>query len=326
MGSACCTCFGTLVLFHKLVALKEITTTPAHMNCTGRNIEELRFTLLQMMSPSLNKVNAVNSLNWTATYTPTKPKKVQKCVSRERTAKVKRRQYTYSELIEYLQQRQSMGQTYTKPHLAYSQLICAAILQSPKNAMMIQQIYCWISSNFPYFKMNEQGWQNSVRHNLSSNPHFAKTVKIDSNTDGTCKRKCFLWTVVPGREDQFYTRESNSIREQFKSINQHLIADKENVDPTASHFPTSSSNTSSSSSTPSSCFSVQTVQTMKDSFDQSQDKTVNIIDDIDSKLDLLRTPKFENGFTDLQLQQNNLNTEEWFHMDQLLDSCTDVFI
>ena len=33
------------------------------------------------------------------------------------------------------------------------------------------------SENFPYFKAEDDRWKNSVRHNLSMNPHFRKGTK-----------------------------------------------------------------------------------------------------------------------------------------------------
>lgn len=38
-------------------------------------------------------------------------------------------------------------------------------------------IYQWISEHFPYYKSNDDRWKNSVRHNLSINPHFRKGSK-----------------------------------------------------------------------------------------------------------------------------------------------------
>ena len=38
-------------------------------------------------------------------------------------------------------------------------------------------IYQWISENYPYFKAEDDRWKNSVRHNLSMNPHFRKGTK-----------------------------------------------------------------------------------------------------------------------------------------------------
>ena len=37
--------------------------------------------------------------------------------------------------------------------------------------------FCPYSDHFPYFKAEDDRWKNSVRHNLSMNPHFRKGDK-----------------------------------------------------------------------------------------------------------------------------------------------------
>lgn len=41
---------------------------------------------------------------------------------------------------------------------------------------------------FPYYKSNDDRWKNSVRHNLSINPHFRKGIKASQGAG-------HLWTI-----------------------------------------------------------------------------------------------------------------------------------
>ena len=48
---------------------------------------------------------------------------------------------------------------------------------------------------FPYFKAEDERWKNSVRHNLSMNPHFRKGNKAKHGSG-------HLWVLADIEEDQ----------------------------------------------------------------------------------------------------------------------------
>ncbi|CAR22420.1 Fhl1p [Lachancea thermotolerans CBS 6340] len=66
----------------------------------------------------------------------------------------------------------------TKPTGSYSNLITACLrkFSSPKG-MSLSGIYAGIRELFPYYKYCPDGWQSSVRHNLSLNKSFRKVSK-----------------------------------------------------------------------------------------------------------------------------------------------------
>lgn len=91
-----------------------------------------------------------------------------------------------------------------KPPYSYATLIGISILSHPDKQLPLSQIYQWISETFRYYKREDVGWQNSIRHNLSLNKAFKKGEK---SKDG----KGHFWCIEPGHEEQFH--KSRSIRQ-----------------------------------------------------------------------------------------------------------------
>lgn len=76
-----------------------------------------------------------------------------------------------------------------KPSASYVVLIHEALTNSATQQMSLPQIYRAIERRYPFFKVRvqTQGWQSSVRHNLSQHPAFRKIER-----DG----KGWMWGLV----------------------------------------------------------------------------------------------------------------------------------
>ncbi|KAI5806643.1 hypothetical protein DFH27DRAFT_352001 [Peziza echinospora] len=89
-----------------------------------------------------------------------------------------------------------------KPPYSYATLIGMSILRAPGRRLTLAQIYKWISDTFAYYRCQDQGWQNSIRHNLSLNKAFVKQERPKDDPG-----KGNYWTVDVGQEYLFLGRK-----------------------------------------------------------------------------------------------------------------------
>ena len=88
--------------------------------------------------------------------------------------------------------------SHAKPPYSYISLITMAINSSDSKMVTLSDIYNYIMTLFPYYKENQQRWQNSIRHSLSFNDCF---VKVPRTPDRPGKGS--FWTLHPESGNMF---------------------------------------------------------------------------------------------------------------------------
>ncbi|KAI5480616.1 forkhead box protein J2/J3 [Pseudohyphozyma bogoriensis] len=87
---------------------------------------------------------------------------------------------------------------YTKPPYTYASLIAQAVSSSEHRKLTLNGIYDWITARWPYFSDNQNGWQNSIRHNLTLSRGFLKIPRRDDEPG-----KGAFWAIDPAQISNF---------------------------------------------------------------------------------------------------------------------------
>lgn len=111
--------------------------------------------------------------------------------------------------------------THAKPPYSYISLITMAIQNNHTRMLTLSEIYQFIMDLFPFYRQNQQRWQNSIRHSLSFNDCF---VKIPRTPDKPGKGS--FWTLHPDSGNMFengcYLRRQKRFKDDKKEAIRQL--------------------------------------------------------------------------------------------------------
>ncbi|XP_063078460.1 hepatocyte nuclear factor 3-beta-like [Engraulis encrasicolus] len=150
------------------------------MNAMGTGLAGMGATLNPSMSPMGGPPPSMTALTSYPNMNVMSPVYGQSTV-RARDPKTYRRSYTHA-----------------KPPYSYISLITMAIQQSTTKMLTLAEIYQWIMDLFPFYRQNQQRWQNSIRHSLSFNDCF---IKVPRSPDKPGKGS--FWTLHPDSGNMF---------------------------------------------------------------------------------------------------------------------------
>ncbi|KAK5852572.1 hypothetical protein PBY51_006425 [Eleginops maclovinus] len=115
--------------------------------------------------------------------------------------------------------------THAKPPYSYISLITMALQQSACKMLTLNELYQWITDLFPFYRQNQQRWQNSIRHSLSFNDCFIKVPRLPDRPG-----KGSFWALHPDSGNMFENGCYLRRQKRFKTGKQATGTGKQSTD------------------------------------------------------------------------------------------------
>ena len=205
-----------------------------------------------------------------------------------------------------------------KPPFSYAQLIAQAISASVEQQLTLSQIYSFIANKYTYYKLDDKGWQNSIRHNLSLNRHFVKVARHQHEPG-----KGSFWRIEPSSEikviEQAFNKKSrsstpNSLSKQQTNVvllNSSMPSSQNSGQYSQSNSPNSSASTTNKSTN-------ESAEVASDAHGLKQflstDVDTSLIQQISQQTQQLQAQQLIQALNQFQLQQQQQHAAELQNM------------